>query len=869
MPNKSDFQANFQKYDFPKLGWIQLPQFKLVDKEASKLGIAITSTSEEYLTALVQHKLQDKIQSGVIPQAKIKDYTHRVNFELKEIIRLLFTDYILLVYGIICFCKDNHILNGPARGSAGGSLLLFILDVVKIDAIKHNLLFERFISAARTEVKEIDGQKYISSGSLADVDIDCDRGLKHKVNEYIESQFPNKTAPICTFGTFQGKAIIKECLKVMEGISEDDAKHVSDMIESRFGKVEEIGDAVTDNQQFGLWAASHKAVVEVAQKLQGLIRNKSTHASGIILCNDDIRDVMPMELSPEKKPICGYNMDFAQMFGIKIDNLGLKSLGIIKDCLALLNLQMEDIDVNHPSIYTFINTYDEFYGVFQAEEGLGKNVLKKLDCHNIDDIMISIALGRPGCMRFVDDIVDAKRTGKVKTVDPRIDHILAPTYNQIIYQEQIMKLCSIMAKFTPLETNKIRKCMGKKLDEEIKLFKDKFVEQSISNKFDEKLVLETWKTFEASGNYIFNASHAAGYSYLTAITLYLKANHPKEFLVALLKNARHEQSPIEEIGTIAKEFPKFGLTLFPPNLIRSELDFTIEGEGIRFGLGAIKSISDKTLEKLMLFRKEYSTPFEIFESASQAKLSIGVLSALIQSGCLDGFTNLSRLRLVLDAQIWRLLTVKERCLILPMGKAMNFDLVAAIKKLNVTNDEKGKPYIKDSRYATIKKNSAPYTKIYNLNKGYKDLTNYIYERQLLGFAYSKRLCEIYGVACPDIIDIKEVLDTEQEEYCRVVAFVDYVTEGKSREKKNPYVRYDLSDETGKMSALLFGQKIGTHKAQDGLLKEGDIVYVEGRHKNNAIFADKITHQKHTVYKNLAQLKDVEAKEDKESVDKPK
>ena len=196
-------------------------------------------------------------------------------------------------------------------------------------------------------------------------------------------------------------------------------------------------------------------------------------------------------------------MNDAQMFGVKFDSLGLKNLDIINDCLNLINKKIEDIDVNDNSIYEFLDRSDYFYGIFQAEESLGKYVMKTLKCKNIEDLVLSIAIGRPGSVKFLQDIVKAREKGEYKKWHPIIDNILKSSYGVIVYQEDIMSLCKVMANFTPLETNEIRKIIGKKLDT-MPLWKEKFVNQSIDNGFDEKICEEIWETFEMSSNYIFN-----------------------------------------------------------------------------------------------------------------------------------------------------------------------------------------------------------------------------------------------------------------------------------------------------------------------------------------------------------------------------
>ncbi len=548
-----NFKDNFDKYDFPKMGYIKVPHISISSEDQKRLNLKKDSSSDEYLLALTREGFSERLKSGFFPPDKIKEYKERLNLEYKEITRLLFSDYMLLIYKIVKFCGNNNILNGFGRGSSAGSLVLSSLGIIGVDPIKHGLLFERFISAARTEVKDIDGIKYLQSESLPDFDLDSDREFKYKINEFIETEYPNRSAAIKNLSTFQGKNCIKDVLKIYEEATEEESKYVSDMLEVEFGVVQEISDAKENNKQFKEWSAKHDVTIEIAQKISGLIKNSSVHASGLALCENDILETMPLELSSDKRIVTSYSMNDAQMLSIKIDNLGLKNLGIIRECLNLIGKKMSDIDVNDKSIYYFLNSSDCYYGIFQASEGLGKQVMMKLKCKNIEDVILSISVGRPGSLKFLNDILKAKETGIYKKWgDERIDNILKDTYSVIVYQESIMRLCREMAGFDPLETNQIRKIIGKKLTDKMPLWKEKFINGSLKNGFKQEICEEVWRTFEDSGNYLFNKSHANCYAYLSATTVYLKTKYPKEFFCAMLNGAKHEQDTQGEIQAITR-----------------------------------------------------------------------------------------------------------------------------------------------------------------------------------------------------------------------------------------------------------------------------------------------------------------------------
>lgn len=986
---------SFENYDLPTLGYIRIPKIKISDNDRLSLGLYNSATSEEYLKALTERGFRIRISNGEIPKDKIDLYKERIDFELSEINKLLFTDYILLVYYIIQFCKDNQILNSPGRGSCCGSEVLYVLGVTSIDSIKYGLLFSRFISAARTETKEINGKIYISSGMVPDVDIDSDQSLKYKVVEFIESQFPNRTAPIINLSRFQSKIVIKELLKIIEEVPDHETKEVTELIEAKFGKVQTIEEALNDNDKFKLWAEQHSKVIEIAQKINGLIRNKSIHASGIIICENSLIDTLPLELSSSKQIVCGYDMNSAQLFGIKIDNLGLKNLKSIRETLTAVNKKMSDIDINDAGIYRFINNSSDFYGIFQAEEGLGKNTLKRIKPQKFEDIAMSVALGRPGCMKFIDDIVTARETGDYRKYEQRIDEVLKDTYGSIIYQEQLMKLSQIMAGFDPKKADLVRKAVGKKLIDKMNALYPDFAAGCEKNGYKKELYDEIWQTFIDSGNYSFNHcifeecyvqtiegyskqlkdvsigdkirayntktkkieyvsvlnkfhnekyvykvtleslqeitiskdhkiltenglkklqdifwdndsiyeefstiglnkiykvisqgirntidlevdsedhnficngivvsnSHATAYGSLTAITAYLKYHYPLQYFTALLNAAKEEQSPIEEQSKIFSELPNFGIKLLPPDLLKSDLNFTIEENNIRFGLTSIKGIAEKTLINLNKFKIDYNNKFQVFQAAKDCKISLGALCSMIQSGCLDSVRRQdSRSRVVLEACLWSILTDKEKNLAYNLGLEFDFNLIIIINKIKELKNEKGKPLIEESRLDTIRRKFGPYHKIYHQNHKNEELASYYYEKSLTGCVFSNKLKELYDKSRPGLHYINEVNDAITN---RRVVFVGTVlsfsgVRTSKNEKKTKYTNIQISDETGVVKVMMFNNKIEENQEINGRHpKEDDIVIVRGTKKEDAVFADVISIQQNTIYMKLSELKDSE------------
>ena len=362
-------------------------------------------------------------------------------------------------------------------------------------------------------------------------------------------------------------------------------------------------------------------------------------------------------------------------------------------------------------------------------------------------------------------------------------------------------------------------------------------------------------------------SHAAAYAATAAVTTYLKFKYPQQFYLSLLKLSQFEPNPFAEISKIQSELQYFNLRLLPPHLVESELDFKIEGNDIRFGLSAIKGISEKTVEKLNQFKRKYANKFELFESARQAKVSIGVLSSICMAGALNGLATCSRSRLILEAQAWWLLTDKEKVLAMKLGKEFNYSILHIITHLAKTNDEKGKPYIKPSRHETIKKHYEPYKQIYLQNNAHEDFACWWYEKKALGYCYSHSLKDIFSKVNPNIVNLMEFKALEQDDYGEFMAIVTETISGTAKNaKKTKYLKILVQDESGPHTVLVFNDKI--EKIRDDntrLPKEDDIIYVRGKKMADACFADNVVIQNLRIFTKLSELKDKAAAEDEKVI----
>jgi DNA polymerase III alpha subunit len=603
------------------------------------------------------------------------------------------------------------------------------------------------------------------------------------------------------------------------------------------------------------WCNANPRVYTNVLKIKDLIKNKGVHPSGILISHDELDECCPTELSSDKDIVSGYDMNWVSLFTVKLDALGLRGVSVVDDICKMLKIQVEDIDLNHPSIYENLQNLKYPHGLFQIEADLGFKTTQKVQPHNFNELSAILALARPGASQFIDRYAGFTNGQDYEKVHPFFDDILKETGSLCLYQEQAMQMANKIG-FSLDESEQIRRCISKKKIDEIKLWEDKIKHKIDENKLDSKIGDVFWKILNDSSGYQFNKSHSYSYAALTAITVYLKFNYPTEFYLSLLKMSQHEPDPISEIAKIHKEMIHIGICLLPPSLAKSNMDFSVEGSDIRFGLSSIKGIAGKTIEKLNDFKREHANKFELFESSKEAGLDIGVLSALIQAGTLDGFGK-TRTHLVYEAQLWNLLKPREKQKSLELGKEYNFYLPTLIKALNTTiKDEKGKSFIKDSRFETIKKNSAKYKLIYQQNKICESFANWWYEKRLLGYAIYTTLREIFMDKKSSLIPVTQVLDLEEGRYCDFIGFIEEEPKSGLSKNKNKYSKMVISDETGSIKVMIFSDSLDKCKDTNGKMpSEEDIVIVKGKKMGkDTIFANEIAIQQNQIYTKLSDLK---------------
>jgi len=847
---------DFQKYEMPIAAGVLLPKILIDQKYYDILNIPHSTSNFDFLRHLAHKGVKDKgIDELPIKQA----YYDRAKMELTILNELGFIDYILLNWDILKFCHENDIPTGPGRGSAAGSLILFLIGVTKVDPIKHDLYFERFVSKSRARKIEYNGTTYLDGSLLADVDNDIAYERRKEVIQFIENKYKGKTCKILTMNTLSAKLCIKECGKIVAELDETTVNLISDIIPKKFGKVAPLYEAYKEVEKFKEFADQYPSVYKIAKKLENLNKNTGVHPSGIAISHDEMVDVMPVQKTGDGDFVSGYDMNNVAELTVKFDILGLRTLSVIYDVCKQTGVDISKIDLNSELIYQNLQSITTSQGLFQIEADTNFRVCQKVKPKNLEELSAVVAIARPGAIEFLDQYARYVETNDFQGVNPFFDDVLSYTGGIPLYQEQLMKM-AVKVGFTLDEAEQLRRIVGKKKVDQIESWRQKIQDKIKENDLEKEIGDILWKVAEDSANYSFNKSHSISYAILAAWTVYLKFNHPKEFFLSLLKSTEFEPDPHEIISNISKELPYFDIRLLQPDLSKSEINFKIENRDIRYGLNAIKGVSTKVLQALLEFRQEsFSNKYEIFTTAKECGLNIGILSALIQAGTLDSFSN-DRCRLVLEAQTFNILTDREKLQFINIGNKYNFDILNSIKivtkELMVGDDNKR--IMSDKRFGTFKKKYTPYKEIYEKNVDHQKFANWYFEKKLLGYSYSYNIRDIFKDNQDNrFTSTLEFNSSENNSNIRVVGWISE-SEKRTSRNNNKYLKVSLQDELGSLNAMLMDGrdlKMTNYFDNGGVIpKKDSVVVLTGRKANDTMFLDNIFILDEKIYMKLSELK---------------
>ncbi len=598
---------------------MHLPQYRLPQGE----------TAPSYLAKLCGEGLKERFQDN-LPE----DYQTRLTRELEMIEQMGFSNYFLVVYDFVNYARRKGILVGPGRGSAAGAMVSYSLGITNVDPIRYSLLFERFLNPERV--------------SMPDIDIDFQDDRRDEVKEYIRAHYGyDRTADVITFGVAKSRAALKDVGRALE-IPLEYVNRITKLIDNRMANTElsQLVEEVPELKQIREKGSTlEKEWLEYSIRLDGTIRNLGTHASALIISQDVLSDVIPLYYDSKNQVVTTqYDGHYLEENGLlKMDILGLSTLTLIQDCLNRIqknyhtHINMDTIPMDDAEVYATLSR-GETTGIFQFESPGMTEYLKQLQPNCIDDLIAMNALYRPGPMDNIPSYI-ARKQGRepVDYFHPKLEWILKPTYGVIVYQEQVMQIAQVLAGFSLGKADILRRAMAKK-NKQLDTMRPEWVEGAVSLGFEKELAERIFDLLIPFSNYAFNKSHSAAYSIVAYQTAWLKTYYYREFMSSLLSL---NLSDSDSVRMYVQACRAKDTLILPPDVNRSQWDFTTEGESIRFGLGAIKGMGEGFVD-CMVEERDKGGLYRDFEDFLKRTLQYedfkkSAVEVLLKAGGFDSF----------------------------------------------------------------------------------------------------------------------------------------------------------------------------------------------------------------------------------------
>lgn len=724
----------------------------------------------------------------------------RIKKELSVIKKMGFAEYFLIVWDFVRFAKRNNIRVGPGRGSAAGSIVSYVLDITDIEPLKYGLLFERFLNEERK--------------SLPDIDIDFCFEKRDKVIRYVSEKYGDKrVAQLITFGTMAARQAIRDAGRVLE-VPYAEVDRIAKMvpmelnisINNSLKMVSELREVYEKDERI-------KEVINTAISLEGIVRQDSIHAAGVVISSEDLFNYTPIQKEGGGDIVTQYKMEDVQDIGLlKMDFLGLRTLSLIDKTLFLIkktksiDLDLNSIDMKDKKTFELLQQ-GECLGVFQLESSGMRELILNLKPEKFEDLIALLALYRPGPLQsgMVNDFVESKnRKREINYLHPSLKSVLEDTYGIILYQEQVMRIASEIAGFNMSEADILRSAISKKKRKLLAKQKTKFIEGSIKRGIDEKTAEKIFELVNHFAEYGFNKSHSAAYAMISYQTAYLKANYPVEFMAALLSIRMGSQ---EKVAQYVNETRRLGIKVLPPDINESYSDFTVVGNSIRFGLSAIKNVGLNVIEEIVKERKKagkFESFFSFCERIEASVLNKKTIESLIKSGT---FNSLGHSRKYLLENFEKIIeeTLKirrER----DSGQFSLFDVDGDTEKIfNVNN-------IINNTSSGIEVEDFPQKKLLN------------FEKEMLGLYVSGHPLLDYQDILPQLTSIEELSEKKDK---AIIIVGGVITKIKSIFTKNGQLMYFLSleDLSDSLEIIVFPTILEKYKE---FLVEDKIVKVKGR-----------------------------------------
>ena len=716
----------------------------------------------------------------------------RLNFELHIMKTMGFPGYFLIVQDFIRAAREElGVSVGPGRGSAAGSAVAYCLGITKIDPIKYDLLFERFLNPDRI--------------SLPDIDTDFDDDGRGEVLRWVTEKYgAERVAHIITYGTMATKSAIKDVARV-EKVPLAESNRLAKLVPDKIPDMKKfkLKDAIEYVPELKEAANGPDLLVrdtlKYAQMLEGNVRNTGVHACGVIIGRYDISDVVPVSTAKDKDT--GEEMLVTQYEGsvieetglIKMDFLGLKTLSIIKDAIENVRLTTgHDLDIDHisledPATYK-LYCEGKTTGTFQFESAGMQKYLKELQPSKFEDLIAMNALYRPGPMDYIPSFI-ARKQGKeeIKYDIPVMERYLKDTYGITVYQEQVMLLSRLLANFTRGESDALRKAMGKKLIEKMNALKTKFLSGGKANGYEEATLNKIWADWEKFASYAFNKSHATCYSWVAYQTAYLKANYPSEYMAAVLSRSL---SNIADITKFMDECKAMGIQVLGPDVNESILKFSVDKQkNIRFGMGAIKGVGESAVQNIIEERKKngpYKDLFDFVERVNLSACNKKNIESLALAGAFDNFH------------------VQRESFFVDNGKGETFldILVRYGNKYQTDKATAANSLFGDDNFVAIAKPEIPHA------ERWSDLERLNKEKELVGIYLSAHPLDEYRIILQYVCNtgMAELNDKESLIGREILAggIVTGFREGTTK-TGNPFGILKVEDFTGSGEIALFGQ----------------------------------------------------------------
>jgi DNA polymerase-3 subunit alpha len=617
-------------------------------------------TAESYLEQLCREGIPHRqLQWG--PQ-----YEARLRLELETINQMGFPGYFLVVWDFVKYAKEQRIMVGPGRGSAAGSLVAYLLGITDLDPLHYDLLFERFLNPERI--------------SMPDIDIDFCYERRGEVIDYVRKRFGNnRVAQIITFGTMAARAAVRDVGRVLD-LPYAEVDRVAKLIPHELG----ISIAAAQAQSAELTALLEanpqlRQLITIASQVEGFPRHASTHAAGVVIAPEPLTNFLPLARSNEDEVITQFPMEDIEALGLlKMDFLGLRTLTVLRDAVALIQsnreitVELDRIPLDDPGTFAMLQS-GQTLGVFQLESRGCRSLLMRLKPEQLADLIAVVAFYRPGPLGsgMVEDYIQARHGQKAITyLHPLLEPILRDTYGVILYQEQVMRIASVVGGFSLGEADLVRRAMGKKKPEVLAALRQQFIDGAQTNGVPEAIAAQIFDLMEYFSGYGFNKSHSAAYALVAYQTAYLKANYPQEYMAALLTSVMGNS---DKVGLYIEECRRMKLPILHPDVNASGPSFAPKGPAIRFGLMGVKNVGLGAIEKIVRERAEhgdYRSLTDFCNRVSSQLVNRKVVESLIRVGALD-FTGIGRNPLL--AQLEQILTKTFR----PSGATNQLSLLEA------------------------------------------------------------------------------------------------------------------------------------------------------------------------------------------------